>query len=258
MESLLADTIEAVKAAGAAIMSYYQSSYDVSEKAPDHPLTEADLEADKILSERLRPLDPEAAWLSEESEDGLERLMTRMVWIVDPLDGTKEFIDGNPQFTVSVALAELGQPRLAVVYNPVTEELFYAERGQGVFYNDEPVAVTETKNLADAVIVASRTEVQEGDFEPFDDLVDVEPVGSTAYRMARVAAGLADAFWTRRERQEWDICAGVLLVVEAGGKCMDIDNKAITFNHHKTDVNGIIASNGHLHDQIVAALSERV
>lgn len=256
MDTLLQDTIEIVKAAGAAIMNYYDSSYEVREKSPGNPVTDADIAANELLRARLTDLLPEAGWLSEESVSELERLMKKLIWVVDPLDGTKEFIAGRPEFVVSVGLAELGQPRLGVVYNPATEELFYAERGQGVYYNNKPVSVSDQTQLEGAHAVLSRTDTAAGEFESLDDLFELETVGSTAYRMARVAAGMADATWTRHQREEWDVCAGVMLVQEAGGRCADLNDKAITFNHHKTDVQGVVADNGHLHEQVMGALAE--
>ena len=115
MEALLKDTVEITKAAGAAIMEYYKSSYTVENKSPDNPVTDADYTADTLLHQRLTARLPEAGWLSEETVDQPDRLLKERVWIVDPLDGTKEFIMGIPEFAVSVALVENGQPILGVI-----------------------------------------------------------------------------------------------------------------------------------------------
>jgi myo-inositol-1(or 4)-monophosphatase len=255
MNELLKDTIEIARAAGAAIMEYYNASFEVKDKKPDNPVTDADYAADNLLKEQLLDRLPEAGWLSEETVDSPYRLIKKLVWVVDPLDGTKEFVKGIPEFSVSIALAELGHPTLGVIYNPAKDEIFYAERGGGVFFNDEPVTVSERKELEGALVDASRTELERGEFEPFEGLVSLNPVGSIAYKLARVAAGQAEATWSRGPKNEWDICAGVLFVREAGGSCVDLDDNPFTFNRPDTKVSGVIADNGHLHKQVKEALA---
>lgn len=255
METLLTDTITIVRAAGKAIMKYYKAAYKVKHKTRDNPVTDADLAADKILREQLTELVPEAGWFSEETVDDLDRLMKKLVWIVDPLDGTKEFIKGIPEFAVSVALVELGRPQIGVILNPVTDELFYCEKDNGVFYNDEEVTVSSAQEVQGIRVDASRTEIENGEFEPFEELVQINPVGSIAYKLARVASGQADATWSRGPKNEWDICAGTHLVEEAGGRCVNLTDKLFTFNHHKPKVSGVVADNGVIHDDLMVALA---
>lgn len=255
MDSLLLKTKSAAVFAGEAIMSYYQDSYSVTEKSPDNPVTEADLAADKILKERLTALLPEAGWLSEETADNPERLSRSSIWVVDPLDGTKEFVLGIPEFSVSVALVEENQPILAIIYNPANRELYHAVRKQGAFLNDQPIATSRTENLRGGIVEASRSERQRGEFEPFEDLVNLRTLGSIAYKLARVSAGKSDATWSRGPKSEWDICAGVLLIAEAGGRCADLDDQPFRFNLPYPKVNGIIASNGRIHNQVVESLA---
>ena len=255
MEILLKDTIEITKMAGAAIMQYYKSSYDVKDKSPNNPVTDADYAAETVLKQHLTACLSEAGWLSEESVDQPERLQNERVWIVDPLDGTIEFIMGIPEFAVSVALVENGLPILGVVYNPAKDELFYGTRSGGTFLNGNRTQVTNRTQLNGALVDASRSECKRGEFKPFEELLQIHIVGSTAYKLARVAAGLCDASWSRGPKNEWDICAGVFLVTEAGGRCVDLDNTPFTFNHPNTLVSGFIADNGHLHSSITAALA---
>jgi len=254
MNELLSQTVEITKAAGAAIMGYYRSSFDVQDKTPDNPVTDADFAADKLLKEQLSALLPEAGWLSEETVDNPLRLLKEYVWVVDPLDGTKEFVMGIPEFTVSVGLVQDGRPQLAVVFNPATDELFTATNKGGVFYNGEAVQTTDRALLEGARVDASRSEWNRGEFEPFDGLIETNIVGSIAYKLARVAAGQADATWSRGPKNEWDICAGALLIVEAGGSCVDLDNKELFFNRPRPKVNGVIADNGALHEALFATL----
>lgn len=257
MNNLLSHTIEITKAAGSAIMAYYRDrdSFTVTNKSPDNPLTDADLAADNLLRERLTALLPETGWLSEETRDSPERLARELVWVVDPLDGTKEFVMGIPEFTVSVGLVEAGQPVLAVIYNPPTGELYHAHRGQGAYLNGRPVTISPRSQLTGAAIDASRSERKRGEFEPFEETLQIKTMGSIAYKLARVAAGQADATWSRGPKNEWDICAGVMLIEEAGGTCRNLDDNPITFNQSWPKVNGIIADNGRLHQQIVQALA---
>jgi myo-inositol-1(or 4)-monophosphatase len=254
MDQLLADTISATRAAGEAIMGFYRRRFTVEDKSPDNPVTDADLAADRLLHERLLALEPDAGWLSEETADNADRLERRLVWVVDPLDGTKEFVMGIPEFSVSVALVDDGKPVLAVIYNPATRELYSARHGHGVTYNGRPVRISARTDLAGAAVDASRSEMKRGEFEPFAGLVELKVVGSIAYKLARVAAGQADATWSRGPKHEWDICAGTLLVTEAGGRCVDLDGEPIRFNKSFPKVNGLIADNGHLHGELLETL----
>ncbi|MGD9335075.1 MAG: 3'(2'),5'-bisphosphate nucleotidase CysQ [Desulfobacterales bacterium] len=247
MESLLKDTIEITKAAGDVIMQYYKSYYDVKNKSPDNPVTDADYAADTLLRHRLTVRLPEAGWLSEETVDQPDRLQRERVWIVDPLDGTKEFIMGIPEFSVSVALVENGQPVLGVIYNPASDELFYGMRGSGVFINGSRAQVTKRNQLEGALIDASRSECKRGEFEPFKNLLQIRIMGSTV--------GLSDASWSRGPKNEWDICAGVLLITEAGGRCVDLNNTPFIFNRPNTLVSGFIADNGRLHNRIISTIT---
>jgi myo-inositol-1(or 4)-monophosphatase len=255
MSTLLQDTIEITQAAGAAIMGYYRASFDVADKSPDNPVTDADFAADNLLKEQLLVRLPQAGWLSEETVDSPDRLDKSLVWVVDPLDGTKEFVMGIPEFSVSVALVEDGQPILGVIYNPAAQELFYAHRDGPVFFNGEPVTVSSRTELEGASIDASRSERKRGEFEPFEQMLTIRTLGSIAYKLARVAAGHCDATWSRGPKNEWDICAGVLLIEAAGGRVVDLDDAGFEFNRPRTLVNGIIGDNGRLHPQILEALA---
>ncbi len=255
LESLLNDAAEITCQAGEVIMGYFRSAMEVQDKSPDNPVTAADFAADSLLKEKLQQLLPEAGWLSEETVDNPQRLDRRYVWVVDPLDGTKEFVMGIPEFSISVALVEDGAPLLAVILNPATGELYRGARALGVRLNNEPVRVSLRGELAGATIDASRSEIRRGEFAPFEANMSIRTMGSIAYKLARVSAGQADATWSRGPKNEWDICAGALLVQEAGGRCVDLYDAPFLFNMPRTKVNGIIADNGRLHDQIVNALS---
>lgn len=243
--------------AGEVVLSFYQdaAAFKVREKTPDNPVTEADLAADSLLKEKLKGLLPAAGWLSEETGDSPERLNKELVWVVDPLDGTKEFVMGIPEFTISVALCQNGRPIVGVIFNPVTNELFAAAAGEGLTLNHQPTAVSTRSRLNGALVEASRSERKRGEFAPFEEQLEIRTMGSVAYKLARLAAGLSDATWSRGPKHEWDICAGVLLIEEGGGRCVNLDDRPFQFNQPFPKVNGIVADNGHLHNEVVALLA---
>lgn len=253
--NILPEMITIAQEAGQTISQFYQSAFTVREKAPDNPVTEADLAADTLLKKRLTQLLPEAGWLSEETADNPGRLQQEWLWVVDPLDGTKEFVEGIPEFAVSVALVHQQMPVAAVVFNPITQDCFSAQQGQGVVYNGRAVQVSQQTTLAQAVVEASRSERKRGEFAPFENQVQVQTMGSIAYKLARVAAGLTEATWSRGPKHEWDICAGVLLVWEAGGRCVDLDQRPLRFNQPRPKVNGLLATNQALYPAVCNLLA---
>jgi myo-inositol-1(or 4)-monophosphatase len=227
--------------AGQAIFQMAAEGFETAYKANEDPVTTADLKADSILREGLLKEFPGTGWLSEETCDDYSRLDKKMVWIVDPIDGTKEFVSGIPEYAVSVALAEHGQPILATVYNPATEELFSAAFGRGAWLNAKAINAEHTL-MSKPVLLASRSEIKRGEFEPFESSAKIKQCGSIAYKLALVAAGMADATFSLGPKNEWDIAAGVLLVSESGGNVTDKGGESFTFNQRSTLVDGIVAT----------------
>lgn len=246
---LIDAVVKATWDAGAAIQDVRARGFDVERKGAAGPVTEADRRADRLLKERLLAI-RDAAWLSEETADDPSRLEAERVWIVDPLDGTKEFVKGLPEYTVAVALVESGVPVLGVVHNPVTGETFWAERGRGALFTDPRTANGElpTTSRAERAVVregstllASRSELERGEFDPFRDDWDVTPVGSIEYKLALVGAGKGSATVSRGPKHEWDVCAGVLIVREAGGIATDLEGNPLRFNQAFPKTRGIMA-----------------
>jgi myo-inositol-1(or 4)-monophosphatase len=229
-----------------------QRTYTVGSKGRDNPVTEADLEADSAIKGILSAAFPDYGWLSEETADNSDRLTRRRVWIVDPLDGTKEFISGIDEFAIAIALAEDGVPVVGVTYNPIRREMFWAGRGTGCHLGDKRVGVTRNGKLEQATILASRSELSRGEWEAFKSTMTVKATGSVAYKLALVAAGMADATFTHSPKSEWDIASGAALVVEGGGRMSDIEGREMRFNQARVTVSGLIASNAELHDQLIA------
>jgi myo-inositol-1(or 4)-monophosphatase len=253
-QTLLVEIELITKEAGNKIRSFYRGKFEVEEKSPDNPVTEADKAADTYLKSALLSLLPNAGWLSEETVDSPERLEKEYVWIVDPLDGTKEFVMGIPEFSVSVALVKNGIPVVGAVYNPITDEMVSAYAGDGLRKNGESVSSSERQVLEGAIVDASRSERKRGEFEPFEDRFDLITMGSIAWKLARTGYGAADATWSRGPKHEWDICAGVLLIKEGGGQCVDLDGNEFIFNQPWPKVNGIIGANKHLFPDVFEML----
>jgi len=220
-------------------MRSFRTEQRVEYKSENQPVTAADREADALIRRILLQATPEYGWLSEESVDDPVRLQKHRVWIVDPIDGTASFIAGRAEFTVSIGLVEQHRPIVGVVYNPATDECFHAIRGGGAWYEQTRLEVRPPDR--GRILAASRNEIREGDFVRFPDY-ELLPVGSTAYKMTRVAAGMADAFVSRGSKGEWDTCAGELIVLEAGGIVSEIEGQPIRYNQASPLINGIIAA----------------
>ena len=229
--------------AGGIILNYYKADYEIKDKGYHNPVTTADNAADTRLKEILMVARPNYGWLSEETVDSPERLTKDRVWIVDPLDGTKEFIEGVPHFVVSVALVENGNPIVGVLYNPVTAETFTAAKGEGAELNGEEIQCTTEDNVGNMVILNSRSETRQGLWAPYDGTFgELRAIGSVAYKLGLTAAGQADIFASLRPKNEWDICAGNCIINEAGGKLIDLKGNRVVFNREKTLIEpGLIA-----------------
>jgi myo-inositol-1(or 4)-monophosphatase len=191
----------------------------------DDPVTAADREASVLILAGLRAAFPGDGLLSEEATDSAARLDSGRVWIVDPIDGTKEFTTGSPDYAVSIGLALDGEPVLGVVYAPATDELFAGVVGTGVTKNGEAAGFSDR---AAYVVSVSDTEYQRELYR--HDLPGLTPSGSIALKLGRIAAGEADVTFTMSPRSEWDIAAGHALVRAAGGEVRRRDGRDIGYN----------------------------
>ena len=229
--------------AGALIMNYYKADYEIRDKSYHNPVTTADHAADSYLKKVLMEARPDYGWLSEETVDSPKRLEKNRVWVVDPLDGTKEFIEGVPNFVVSVGLVENGIPIVGVLFNPVTKELFTAAKGEGAHLNGKLIHCISKDAVCDMVILNSRSETRRGLWAPYDcTFGELRAIGSVAYKLGITAAGKADIFASLRPKNEWDICAGNCIINEAGGKLIDLNGNHREYNQAKTLIEpGLIA-----------------
>ena len=216
-----------------------------------NPVTEADLKADAILQEDLLALLPGSGWLSEETADSPQRLGCRAVWIVDPIDGTREYTEGVPEFAISVGLALDGQVVLGVLFNPAKNDLFTGRIGGGVFRNGEACAALQRDEFSGSTLLASRTETRRGEFEPFRQAMEIREVGSTAYKLALVAGGEAHVYLTRKPRSEWDVAAGVMLCLEAGAAVTDLGGEPHRFNRENPRCRGVVVAAPGIHAEVM-------
>jgi len=223
--------IAAAETAGDVIMKYYRSKYEITDKSPNNPVTEADLAANYHIQETITSAFPQDGWLSEESKDSPDRVGKERVWVIDPIDGTLEFIEGLSQFAVSIALVENNRPIVGVLNNPATKELFVAVEGEGAHLNGERLSCLPATKTEQATLLASRTEHQRGQLKHFENRVgELKYIGSVAYKLGRLAAGSAHGYLTVQPKNEWDICAGDLIVREAGGVFWNREGESIQYN----------------------------
>jgi myo-inositol-1(or 4)-monophosphatase len=209
-------------------------------------------EADELVDAEMRRILPRSGegWLSEESVDDKERLGRKRVWIVDPIDGTREFVEGIPEWCVSIGLIEDGLPVAGGIHNPATGERITGTVDDGLVYNG-PNPVSGMTSLEGARVGASRSEMRRGEWERFEGgPFHVVPMGSVAYKLSLVAAGRLDATWTLVPKNEWDLAAGVALLRAAGGWAVLKDGSTPTWNKENPLVPGFIATTAALRDDV--------
>lgn len=229
LPTLLDAALPCVQEAAAAVLRLFHSrEYSVSEKAPGDPLTTADLESNEILHKGLMRLLPGAAWISEESDQSQDRLAHEFAWIVDPIDGTREFASGVPEFSISVGLSRNGQAVLGIVALPASGEIIAGCVGAGLHMHSDAGRQAcglshSVEQLSEARILTSATEHRQGVFRDFPADLQLVPTGSVARKLALVAAGRADLNISLYPKNEWDICGGVALVLAAGGMALRYD-----------------------------------
>lgn len=223
--------LAAAREAAAILREHYARDTKSWEKSEDNPVTAADLASDRAIARQLRAAFPKDALLSEETLSDPARLQQRRVWIVDPMDGTKEFIQRIPEFGVSIALCEDGEPVVGVIANPVRETAIWATRGGGCFRDGRRAQVSSCRSLSAAVVIASRTEISRHQFDPYEGwFKEIRPVGSIAWKLACIACGEGDLNISVAPKNEWDVCAGDLLVREAGGTYLAFDGSRRRYN----------------------------
>jgi myo-inositol-1(or 4)-monophosphatase len=247
----------ALEAAREVLNRFTPGAIEAEYKAGHDPVTEADRAVDDILRKTL--LRPGEGWLSEETVDDLARLDKTRVWVVDPLDGTREFVKGIPEFCASIGFVENGRPVAGGIYNPATDETFLGSIDSGVTYNGKPAQCSQRSTLDGALILASRSEVKRGEWKPFENAAfKIRPMGSVAYKLGLVSAGLADATFTLTPKNEWDVVAGAALVESAGGFVSTLEKKALAANRRDPLLSGLLASGPFLKGELLSLVGPQI
>ncbi len=256
-QEYLARIAAGLQAAAAIFADYTPGDVETAYKSGDDPVTKADHAVDAAL----RPILQRAGegWLSEETIDDLDRLKCSVCWVVDPLDGTREFVKGIPEWCVSIGLVEDGRALAGGIYNPQTKETFLGSLQTGVTYNGAPAVPKAATSLQGARVLASRSEMSRGEWDGFASAGFVTvPMGSVAYKLARVAAGLDEVTFTLVPKNEWDVAAGVALVESAGGFARDLSNSEIPFNCKSTLLTGMFAGCPGVQDELTTLLAPHI
>lgn len=254
--------LAAVRKAGEAILEVYRKDFAVMSKGEDNPLTEADLRSDKILHEELAKSGHFI--LSEEEEDNLERLKKDKLWIVDPLDGTKEFTQKVDEFSIMVGLVEKGMPVLGVVYQPTAGILYMAQKGQGVYELKIEGWVrlggSRIKEMSLARAITSRTHFSEHDkgFVEFLGVSKFFPKGSSGLKTGEICKGEADFYFNSSDKlKQWDTCAAYCMIKEVGGRITNMLGEELEYNISEVNhLKGVLVTNGGLHEEIVRMYKE--
>jgi myo-inositol-1(or 4)-monophosphatase len=252
----LARIHDALEAARQVLNRFTAGAIEAEYKVGHDPVTEADRAVDAVLRKNL--LRDGEGWLSEESVDDFTRLDRNRVWVVDPLDGTREFVAGIPEFCASVAMVENGVPIAGGICNPATNEIIMGSRESGVTYNGSPARPSQKNSLDGALVLASRSEVKRGEWEAFKSgPMTVRPMGSVAYKLALVAAGKADITFTLTPKHEWDVAAGAALVVSSGGYVQTLENTELRCNNRDPLLSGLIACGPFLREELLKLLDRQ-
>ncbi|MFW9991137.1 MAG: inositol monophosphatase family protein [Candidatus Odinarchaeota archaeon] len=248
--------LEAIKEAQKVLLDFHGQDLDVEYKSKDNPVTKADIKTDKYLRETITSEFPADGWISEEYRNDPATLQQKQrVWVVDPIDGTQDFLDKTGDFSICVALLVDSRPAFGFIAKPVENKLYGAVHGAGATCNSKPIEVSHLKDLRNVSMAVSNFEKRRQLLEshlPDWMRKNVKKIGSTALRMASVAEGTVDGFYCIWELGIWDICAPSLIVEEAGGKVTDLSGSPI--NWKKLRHPSFLASNGHVHASLLELL----
>ncbi|WP_234685463.1 inositol monophosphatase family protein [Bradyrhizobium monzae] len=251
--ALLQDT---VREAGRLAQSMFRTELKTWTKGASSPVSEADIAVNDLLEARLRGATPDYGWLSEESADDATRLSRRLTWIVDPIDGTRNYLGGHDDWCVSVALVEDASPVLAAVFAPTSNEFFFAARGQGTTLNGTPVRASGGTALDFARVAGPKPMVERLNTSGGD--IKLHPrIGSLALRLCRVAHGGLDAAFAGGNSHDWDLAAADLIVQEADGRMSDLSGDPILYNRREVTHGVLVAAGRDRHASIVAHFRNR-
>jgi myo-inositol-1(or 4)-monophosphatase len=246
--------VETVREAGALALSMFRTDVRNWTKAGASPVSDADIASNELIRNRLQPATPDYGWLSEESLDDARRLATPRVWIIDPIDGTRNYLAGREDWCVSAALVENGAPLLGAVFAPATDEFFFAARGQGATHNGIALAASagvalDLSRMAGPKPLVERLGLPSEALHP--------RIGSLALRLCRVADRGLDAAFAGGQSHDWDLAAADLIVHEAGGMMTTLAGDAIVYNRPEATHGVLVAAGRDRHARIVEHFRNR-
>ena len=244
-----------VREAGELALATAKTPFKRWMKTGHSPVSDADIAVNNFLHEKLPTLVPDAGWLSEETEDDFKRTEAARVWVVDPIDGTRAFLEQRPDWTISVALVEGERPALAALYAPVTGELYLAAQRQGATLNGAALKVVDADGLAGARLAGPKSYLAK--MSQLNPRILPQPkIHSLALRLTRVADGGLDIAFASRNSHDWDLAAADLLVHEAGGALTDLSGNVLTYNRHETSHLPLVAAAPQRHAEVIDLLRD--
>ena len=247
----------AAREAGSLALTYFGQDPETWFKGNKSPVSEADLAVDAFLAKHLRSERPDYGWLSEETADNSDRLTCGRVFIVDPIDGTRAFLAGGDEWTVSIAIVEDGRPVSGAVYCPRRNEMFLATEGGGAYLNSSRMSVSHQREVSGASLTGPHSIISNMDVRA-TGLQSTEVMRSLAYRLAIVADGRVDVGAARGGPSDWDLAAADLLVQEAGGRITDLSGQNLIYNRSKTRHPALVAASDELIGPVCAALRDLI
>ena len=255
----LGKIIDGIVKAGEKILEVYETDFSTEKKDDDSPITQADIESNKILKEVLEKTG--ISILSEEDTDDKKRLSEKKIWIIDPLDGTTDFVNRTGEFTVMVGLVENQRSVMGIIYWPIKKKMYLAEAGKGAFcYNEEweKIEVTMMSEMQNCHALVSRHHLSEKEKKLLDEMeISVVTSIGSSLKVTEIASGDAEIYLTTTNKmKQWDTCASNCKISEAGGKMTDISGKEMTYNTESVQhENGILVTNGLIHQDALDAIS---
>ena len=261
MERELEVALNVARQAGRKILEYYRHDPEVRWKGVNDPVTAADQEANEIIVTELRRVFPDDGILAEESPDNMERLNRSRVWMIDPMDGTKQFIEKIDEFAVMIGLAVDGEPQMGVVYQPTIDRLYYGAIGAGAYieekWSTKRLHVAEVQDFAKMSIALSRSHHSATVDRICEHLGVVQKVrsGSVGLKFGLIAEGRAHLYLhVTSQTNQWDTCGPEAILRAAGGTITDLRGELLQYNRTEIrNLNGIVASNGTRHAEILQA-----
>jgi len=246
----------AAQKGGACAMKWFADPGAIHEKSPGNPVTKADLEIDQLLHDTLRAARPDYGWLSEERRDDGSRLGAGRSFVVDPIDGTRAFIRGQPHFTICIAVVEAGRPLCAAVFNPACDELYSARKGGGAFCNGVALHASARTALQGARMLVPDGLLASSRWPEKWPPMHTGSRNSIAYRIALVAAGKWDAALDMKPKSDWDLAAADLIASEAGACITGLDGTVFRYDQTSSRKSGVICAGPALHALILARVTE--